>query len=107
MIPIILYYKTCAMRKMSILSNCGVDVTLFVRAINSGKEVDEKSNYEYDGWRVLHCAALVGRKDVIKHFLKHGASLDIEAKTYKEEYFKTPRTILSAKYPEILKEFEK
>lgn len=91
---------------MSILSNCGVDVTLFVKAINSGKEVTEKYNYEYDGWTLLHCAALVGRKDVINDFLKHGASLDVEATIYKEEYFKTPRTILSAKYPEILKDLE-
>lgn len=88
------------------MSNCGINITELIRAINSGKEIKEINNYEYDSWTLFHCAALVGRKDVINYFLNKGVSLDIEASKYNEEYMKTPRTILSFKFPEILKDLE-
>jgi hypothetical protein len=88
------------------MSECGTDVGCIIRAINSGKVVTETHNYSYLGWTILHCAAFAGRSDVINHFLKHGVSLDVEAREYKEEYFKTPRTFLTVMFPEILKELD-
>jgi hypothetical protein len=94
---------------MVILSDCGIDVGPIVRAINSGEPVadeDAKINYRYDGWTLLHCAACAGRVDVVRQFVKYGASLDVEASNPHYPNFRTPRTILAARYPALLEEFE-
>ena len=96
---------------MVIPSDCGIDVGPIVRAINSGEPVadeDAKTNYHYDGWTLLHCAACAGRVDVIRLFLRYGASLDVEASYLHDECRNTPtpRTILAARYPALLEEFE-
>jgi Ankyrin repeat len=93
---------------MPIQANSGEDITQIIWAINSGKEIKEGTpNYAYGGWTLLHCAASVGNKEVLKMLLKTtGYSIDIQADEPQYYTEKTPRMILNTMYPAILSELE-
>jgi hypothetical protein len=93
---------------MSIKANSGEDITAIIQAINRGKEIKNGTpNYAYDGWTLLHCAASVGNRKVLKQLLlTTGDSIDTEAKKPRYYTEKTPRIILKSIYPMILNELE-
>lgn len=96
---------------MYIFSDCGTDIGPIVCAINSGTPIldeDAKTNYHYEDWTLLHCAAFAGRGDVVKLFLKYGASIYVEGSYIDAECCNTPtpRSILATRYPALLKELE-
>lgn len=93
---------------MSIKTNSGEDITTIIQDINSGKEIKNGTlNYVYDGWTLLHCAASVGNRKVLKQLLMTGGN-SIDTHAVKPRYYteKTPRMILQSIYPEILSELE-
>jgi ankyrin repeat protein len=93
---------------MPIQANSGEDITQIIRAINRGENIESGTpNYAYGGWTLLHCAASVGNKEVLKQLLKTtGDSIDIQAEEPQYYTEKTPRIILQSIYPAILSELE-
>jgi hypothetical protein len=92
---------------MSIIAECGSNVSSIVHALHGSEDIYPKNNLTYDGWTLFHCAANMANKNVIKYFLViKGESIDIEASNPWHEYERTPRSILAYKYPQLLLELE-
>lgn len=102
------------------ITDCGIDISDFLRAIISGKHIytgkgktvyiiennnkkvyfNIKENYKYNNWTILHCAAYYGNVYAIKSLLDIlDDSFDIEIPKF--EKIKSPRKILLHKHPEI------
>lgn len=109
------------------ITDCGTDISDFLRAIISGKHIytgkgktvyiiennnkkvyfDIKENYKYNNWTILHCAAYCGNVYAIKSLLDIlDDSFDIDIEITKFEKIPSPRTILMHNHPEIYKKLK-